>query len=265
MAPAFPTEVIQSIIWHLIDIEKTRTYTSKDYDMRHHEWGYVDEAPLYATVNRVWQHIIERETFQYLYVNLDRLAQMNDIVNARRRSYVRIMWLHIVLPPYVGAAWGQVESEEDQRQNNISFTATIKAFVEQMSVWKPEETHAAGLSVWFEAFSRNDDCHCDVEEIKQRRAYPRKTPQIWRQRYENSILELEDLDVSQLPEIHAITELRMESRDRGRYYAGAAVITLLSCVRNAKFAMMLAARDNETDPLEKRRRLRNGKSSSCTW
>lgn len=264
MAPAFPTEIMQSIIWHLIDVQKGETVTSMDGDMRHYSWGFVDEAPLYATVNNVWQHIIERETFECLYLNLDRLAQMGDIVNVRRRSYVRMIWLHIVLPPYVGAAWGQVETEEDQRQNNIVFTATIKAFLEQMSLWKPQETHQAGLEMWFEAFSRNDDCHCDVEESEQRRAYPRKTPQIWRQRYINSILELKDLDVLQLPEVHVITELRMDSIQRGRYYAGAALITLLARLRNAKVALILTSRDDETDRLEKRRRLRHGKNPMCT-
>lgn len=69
-----------------------------------------------------------------------RLGDFERIAKSRsRRGNVREIKLDAVLESYGVEAWGEYETEEDQRRNNEVFTRTFLAFFGILSSWSDEE------------------------------------------------------------------------------------------------------------------------------
>lgn len=262
MMQDLPPEIIHMVLEYIMYGPKFQLSLSRGTDFSHMVMGIAHEAPMYATVSRIWQEIVERKTFQKLRMDLDRLREWGSIMTPRRCGYVSFLQLDIVLPRYFNAACGQVEAEEEQRQNSLVATATIKEFIEQLSTCKKEDLPAGHiLEVWVQAYSPSDEGHWTREEWEDRRAWPRpKWPQIYEKRYENSVLELTDLDTSSLPEVFAITSINNNQRS-GRHMAPALVCALTGRLRNARKTRFLAW-DDPTESSARRHRIRTGETNN---
>ncbi|KAK6220678.1 hypothetical protein LQW54_001869 [Pestalotiopsis sp. IQ-011] len=265
MAPNIPPEVTLMILGYIMHGPKQSICADRSSDMSSMVMGAAHEAPMYAAVSRTWQDVIERETFRELRLDLDRLKHWESIMTPRRRGYVTIIHLDVLLPRYFDAAWAQVETEEEQRQNNLIATATIKEFIEQLSTWKKEDVPAGHiLSLWMHAYSPSDEGHWTREEWKDRRAWPgTKWPQIYEKRYENSVLELIDLDASRLSEVFAISHIRNDYHP-GRHVAPALVSALIGRLRNVRKATFVAW-DDPKESSERRHRIRTGEKQQCDF
>lgn len=263
MVPNIPPEVTLIILQYIMHGPKLRIRADRSSDLSTMVMGTAHEAPMYATVSRAWQHVIERETFREIRLDLDRLKHWESIMTPRRRGYVTILHLDILLPRYFDAAWAQVETEEEQRHNNLIATATIKEFIEQLSTWKKEDVSAGHiLTLFMHAYSPSDEGHWTREAWKDRRAWPGiKWPQIYEKRYENSVLELIDLDTSRLPEVFAISHIRNNYQSK-RHVAPALVSALIGRLRNVRKATVVAW-DDPKESSERRHRIRTGEKQHC--
>ncbi|KAI0127169.1 hypothetical protein BJ170DRAFT_722234 [Xylariales sp. AK1849] len=242
MPPIFPVEIMQDIVWCLIYGWRRRA-ASRFLGPSTTSWGLTTDASQYAAVCKSWQEIVERETFSTLNLNVSRLHQLNDIVDTRRRPYVRLFHVNIVL----SAAWGVVENGVDKRQDNAAFVATLQTFLDKLRFWTPDQTCPDGIQVVLNAGSPSHDVPYDWNVLKQQ-------PETWEKRYTASLLALARLSLP--PRVDAVSEMETSHTVYGRCLSGAAICAVLSCLANAKKVSVMPWED-ETDDIEARRRWRS--------
>ncbi|OPB45692.1 hypothetical protein A0O28_0092580 [Trichoderma guizhouense] len=200
MAPVlFPPEIFQQIISYLIHDP------DRDHPLSH-----------YASVSRVWQNEIEPLTFGFLRLDLQRLLQLNSIVTARRRAYVRHIRLRVKLPKPEPWSWKYKETADEKLRNNQAFQAVLEAFLQSLSQWDVAEGHKDGVEVTF-----------FVPLHRKGRDHPLEQ---WRVRYIKSVLEMADPGrIARLPSAATITKLKIpEYEDRERLISVVAVCALLA-------------------------------------
>ncbi|KAG8157345.1 hypothetical protein KVR01_012729 [Diaporthe batatas] len=187
-------------------------------------WGRIGGASRYATVDRTWQELVERETFAELRLDLGRLKEAGAILNRipRRQRCVRTIHLNIVLPRHETAAAGGVAAEEKD-QNDRLLQDTLVAFVSTLSRW----TLRPPVKLTLDAFAPTDRGYRDEGDAPHERL---RGPR------EYSPLELKDSDgVLRCGPVDGITEVDMErNRLIGRRISGAAMCTLLARLPGAK-------------------------------
>ncbi|KAL5087416.1 hypothetical protein Trisim1_007815 [Trichoderma cf. simile WF8] len=200
MAPVlFPPEIFQHIISYLVDDP------DRDHCLSH-----------YASVSRVWQNEIEPLTFALLHLDLQSLLQLNSIVTARRRAYVRHIRLRVKLPKPEPWSWRYKETADEKLRNNQAFQAVLEAFLQSLSQWDVAEGHKDGVEVTF-----------FVPLPRKGRDHPLEQ---WRVRYIKSVLEMTDPGrIARLPSAATITKLKMpDDEDRERLISVVAVCALLA-------------------------------------
>lgn len=164
-------------------------------------WNRRPDARHYASVSRFWQHEIERETFAYLHLDLHQLSQLNSIVTAQRRAYVRNIWLQIKLPE--PGPWRSRETNDKKLRNNQAFQAVLEAFLQSLSQWDAAEVHKGGVGLNFYVPLPLDEPPARLLGIG--------LPQgLWEPRYRKSVLELTDPErITRLLPAVTITKLEM--------------------------------------------------------
>ncbi|KAF7538964.1 hypothetical protein G7054_g2546 [Neopestalotiopsis clavispora] len=258
MASTLPPEVMRRIIDLLIREHKYDVTVDRSGEISRYRLALTNDAPVYASVCKFWQDIIERESFAILFLSLERLSDANTIMTPRRRGYVQSIHLQVILPRYFDAAWGQVETSEEQLENSVITTATIKAFIEHMAKWKIEDLPKdRRLTARLVAMSQSDERFAPPEEMRQRQLWPRpKWKQIYEKRYENSVLELRDIHTfASLPEVSVIEFIDKPHTAGPRHFAPGVVCALFGRLRNVRAADGHVW-DDPRDYSDKRHRIR---------
>ncbi|KAM0255866.1 hypothetical protein ACHAQJ_005371 [Trichoderma viride] len=222
MAPVFlAPEIIERIIYFVTHHHPPSS--------RPGYWERLPDAGQYASVNRFWQDVIERETFASLRLNLSKLSQLNSIVTPRRRQFVRELNLYIQLRP---GPRDDPETEDEKLQNNQVLQATLEAFLLALGQWTAAEVHQSGIMLEY---------YAPLPREKRPRSPMRRTrARAWERRYKESVLELTDPErIAQLPPAVVITKLP-------KYYAsGQRRISVLAI--SALLAKLPAVKDVKID------------------
>lgn len=234
MAPITLTpELIQRIIYFLI------------HDWTYHRHPLRQGAGKYAAVSHFWQDTIERRTFETLYLDLERLSEINSIVTSRRRRYVREILLEVVLP-WPGPRQNP-EKDKEKLRNNRALQATFEAFLQSLSQWAAHELHQRGIVLQIFA-------PLPVEKRLDSPSWGERGS-MWNRRYAESVLELTDpARIAQYSPVVAISEIQMDRpRFADRHISVVAICALL--------AKLPAAKRVSVDWWKWRRfsRMRNGK------
>lgn len=212
MAPVlFPPEIFQRIISYLID----------DPDRGH-------RLSHYASVSRVWQNEIEPLTFGFLRLDLQRLLQLNSIVTARRRAYVRHIRLRVNLPDPEPGSWERKETADEKVRNNQAFQAALEAFLQSLSQWDAAEGHKDGVEVTFFVPLPPEDPPPWLRSLREQGCdMPLEQ---WEVRYKKSVLEMTDPGrIARLPSAATITKLKIpDDPSRERLISVVAVCALLA-------------------------------------
>ncbi|KAL6697247.1 hypothetical protein J3F84DRAFT_368412 [Trichoderma pleuroticola] len=216
MAPANLTpELIQRIIYFLI------------YDWTRPGYPLCEDVGNYAAVGPFWQDTIERETFATLYLDLERLSEVNSVVTSRRRRYVREILLEVVLP-WPGPRQNP-EKDKEKLRNNRALQATFEAFLQSLSQWAADELHRDGIALRIFA-------PLPVEKRLDSPSWGWERGPMWKRRYAGSVLELTDpARIAQHSPVVAITDIKMdEPRFEDRHISAVAICTLLAKLPAAK-------------------------------
>lgn len=99
----------------------------------------VSELPPYATVCKTWQWHIEQRTFREINLPSSELAYFSKLMTGHRRATLREVKYQVVLPEYDDAACAVVETEEDKRVNDASFTTAITELFRLVKGWEEED------------------------------------------------------------------------------------------------------------------------------
>ncbi|CAO2650793.1 Nn.00g020850.m01.CDS01 [Neocucurbitaria sp. VM-36] len=148
--------------------------------------------PPYATLSRLWKEAIEMITFQSLRIQSDELDRFQAIVTGNRRKYVTSLSYKIVLPEYTEEACGRVESEDDQRLNNESFTQGIHELYTILRVWENEgvRTPLRLELPYGNAFSPTDLRLDNKSQLQLEISIRKRAKDIFEHRFEKSFLRL---------------------------------------------------------------------------
>ncbi|KAJ8131508.1 hypothetical protein O1611_g2122 [Lasiodiplodia mahajangana] len=108
-----------------------------------------------ASVNTVWQSIVEETTFQELRLGvLDIATAMKTLRNRPARfNLVRRIVFTVILPRYTAVDCTLVESDSDRFRNDLIFTKSIKLLLVQLSEWP---STGRTLELQLTAFSPSD-------------------------------------------------------------------------------------------------------------
>ncbi|PNP44199.1 hypothetical protein THARTR1_11090 [Trichoderma harzianum] len=184
-------------------------------------WNRRPDARQYVSVSRFWRDEIEREAFDHLSLGLNRLSQLNSIVTARRRAYVRSIRIYIKLPE--PRPWRSRETDDEKLRNNQAFQTVLEAFLQTLSQWDAAEVHRDGIKLTFWAPKPPEEPPAELRGI----SIPLGQ---WEPRYRKSVLELVDPErIARLPSVVAITKLEiLASSYLQRNFSAAAICVLLA-------------------------------------
>ncbi|KAI1428442.1 hypothetical protein F5Y12DRAFT_789912 [Xylaria sp. FL1777] len=90
-----------------------------------------------ASVDSVWQSIVERKTFQHLRLGVDDVSTVMRILWNRpeRFSLVRLIIFNVVLPTYSAADCRTLESPQDRFNNDIAFSKSMNVLLTHLGEW----------------------------------------------------------------------------------------------------------------------------------
>ncbi|KAL5358360.1 hypothetical protein BJX96DRAFT_173364 [Aspergillus floccosus] len=233
----------------------------------HHVFSFLSSdsslAP-YASVNKRWQTLVEKTTFSSLNLTPARLPDLLRFVSAssRRRSYVHKIELLAILPEYSIPARGEVETADEQRCNDESFTRAIHSLFDILSSW-PDSCR---LTLRIFARSPSDlNGEPDMAKRKKRLLYKRRGKDLLDLRYHHSYLRLSALEHT-LPSVRAIVDLDVIgdiSYSDYRRIAPAAVSGIISCLPRLRTLNGVLC-DNERRDMTVKRSLRDEFAVSLT-
>ncbi|KAJ4255904.1 hypothetical protein NW757_004527 [Fusarium falciforme] len=89
----------------------------------------------FACVHKHWQEFFEAKTFRHLIISQYDIEDFEIVVQGARRSYVKHLWLRILLPKYL---WVWRKEEEDEHvlwKADRIFTTSIFDFWEVLAKW----------------------------------------------------------------------------------------------------------------------------------
>ncbi|KAJ5637143.1 hypothetical protein N7490_007022 [Penicillium lividum] len=148
----------------------------------------------YATVDRVWQEIIEERTFSTLCLGtakrLDEFRRLK--LNSRRKSCIRRIDLLVELEPYDVDARSRFETDEEHQRNNMLFTQAIQSLLQVLASW-PNNPQGIELSIIAQSPSDIGAIPDERERRKRRKAarFDREKD-LLNLRYEKSYLQLDE-------------------------------------------------------------------------
>ncbi|KAI6090341.1 hypothetical protein F4821DRAFT_229101 [Hypoxylon rubiginosum] len=202
----FPLEIIEQIVYYLshdwINLDGQIEPSPRIF----RNWRRIRGVARYATVNKVWQVAVERETFAELRLDLGRLAEADVILNGvpRRQKYVGAIRLNVVLPL------------KDGKRGNRALQDTFEAFLSTLSHWTP----GPPVKLCLDAYDLTKEGYREKPWLRVSRSCPK----------------LEDPErVLRYGPVNVVTELDMESnRLVGRPMSAVAVCTFLARLPAAK-------------------------------
>ncbi|ROW16572.1 hypothetical protein VPNG_01468 [Cytospora leucostoma] len=124
----------------------------------------------YTAVCGEWQHFFEEVNFKHLILRQSDIPEFERIVQGSRRTFVKWIWLRMVLPKYDCDKCNEKESLDEVRSHNYLFTKAIWNLFEILSVWgKKGEVNVtkAGVTLELSAHSPSDAMH-SCKELKSR-------------------------------------------------------------------------------------------------
>ena len=216
----------------------------------------------YATLDRRWQAIIERQTFSDICINTTkRLEEFQRLVSTtHRRASIRIIALRVELESYDEKARARFETDEERQRNNKIFTTTISTLFRTLSGW----SDIAGIHLSIRAQSPSDYLALKSKgEIKQRlREAKSRVNDLLSQRYERSYLEFSRTTTdSECPPVFAIASLSIQGLAKERLIEPASSVLIASKLPRLNCVGLCMKDDCKRDE-QLRQRLRNGKVDS---
>lgn len=262
----FPPEITALIVKHLVN----DNYPNRDNFTYMSNRGEATEHSLapYASVSREWQNQIERHTFALVHLDSGRLPAARQYLTANNRwKLVRAVFFRVDLPEYDAAACERVESPDEQRLNNETFTKAVQAVFSlfclvQTQQGMREVRNGPGIIFGIDAACESDDRYKGDDHyigyaLIRHQMLRRQglTNDITDARYQSSYLELVLEDDQQLPSIYWISEFRVPHG--ARKIAPAACCEIAASLVELD-TLWLELPDQEKKNLELRRRLRHG-------
>ncbi|KAI0107030.1 hypothetical protein GGR51DRAFT_571269 [Nemania sp. FL0031] len=126
-------------------------------DIVHHALssGISSKASHIASVNRIWQSIVESKTFQELRLGvLDIPTAIKTLHNRPERfTLVRRIVFTVILPRYTAIDCTVVESDSERFRNDLIFTRSMKVLLVQLQAWP---STGRTLELQISAFSPSD-------------------------------------------------------------------------------------------------------------
>jgi hypothetical protein len=237
-------------------ISRVVDYIISDRDAGRHP--RISLAP-YATLDRRWQAIIERQTFSDICINTTkRLEEFQRLVSTtHRRASIRIIALRVELESYDEKARARFETDEERQRNNKIFTTTISTLFRTLSGW----SDIAGIHLDIRAQSPSDYLALKSNgEIKQRlREAKSRVNDLLSQRYERSYLKFSRTTTdSECPPVFAIASLSIQGLAKERLIEPASSVLIASKLPRLNHVQLNMKDECKRDE-QLRQRLRNGK------
>ncbi|TGJ85443.1 hypothetical protein E0Z10_g3299 [Xylaria hypoxylon] len=117
--------------------------------------GISGTAGQIASVNSLWQSIVEKKNFQQLRLGVEDITTAMEILRNRpeRFSLVRLIIFNVVLPIYSVADCTTLESPQDRFRNDIIFSKSMDVLLAHLGQW-PSTGKTLELQLY--AFSPTD-------------------------------------------------------------------------------------------------------------
>ncbi|KAI0539188.1 hypothetical protein GGR58DRAFT_465500 [Xylaria digitata] len=108
-----------------------------------------------ASVNSLWQSIVEKKTFEHLRLGVEDISTAMRIFQNRPERFclVRLIIFNVVLPTYSAADCTTAESPQDRFRNDIAFSMSMNALLDHLGQW-PSTGQA--LELQLDVFSPTD-------------------------------------------------------------------------------------------------------------
>lgn len=217
---------------------------------------------------------MEQQTFGRLYLTPDRVSHAlayEGLLNPARVSYIRSIHLDVLLASYDDAARQRVESDEDKRRNNETFSITIRRMLrllgrlydnprEPLSV---DSRDAGQLTLILTAQSPSDPRPGDDFVHRRQRTRKGLAKDLLDLRYQSSYLELspepdDDGGGTATPHVNLpfTTTFIVHGMAPKRFFSPAAcchLATRMPCLKQVKWQLW----DNEKKDIGLRRRMRD--------
>jgi hypothetical protein len=198
-----PQELIDKIVSYL---ERYEAEEQWQLPALQQEFSGPSKFPLYAMLSRPWKEAVELVTFNSLRIKSDELNHFQAIVTSNRRKFLTNLSYEIVLPEYSAEACGRVESDEEKRLNDESFTLGIRNLFSILKLWESEGVHTAlGLELPFRSAFSPTDLRLSNKEQLELEVIMHKRKDIFKLRFENSYLQL--LEPGLLPNLANVQRL----------------------------------------------------------
>ncbi|RWA09940.1 hypothetical protein EKO27_g5170 [Xylaria grammica] len=108
-----------------------------------------------ASVNSLWQNIVESKNFQQLRLGVEDIPAAMEILRNRPERFclVRLIVFSVVLPVYSAADCRNLESPQDRFNNDIVFSKSMNVLLTHLSQWP---STGRTLELQLSAFSPTD-------------------------------------------------------------------------------------------------------------
>ncbi|KAH7381235.1 hypothetical protein DE146DRAFT_279492 [Phaeosphaeria sp. MPI-PUGE-AT-0046c] len=133
-----PQEMINRIVWW------ADRWPSRDKFLRSKEKKQI--RPYFrglATLSRPWQEAVEAITYSHLRLGSGELESFQSIVTGKRRRHLKHIYYMVALPEYRPEARGHVESEEEQRNNDMAYSKAIYDLLGILEAWEDDGVSTA--------------------------------------------------------------------------------------------------------------------------
>ncbi|CAJ2506830.1 Uu.00g080160.m01.CDS01 [Anthostomella pinea] len=181
----------------------------------------------YTTVCKEWQPVFEKANFRAITLLDDEVSELNNILQGRRRTWLRRVCFHIRLPRYRKKLSREPETEEEQDANNAAFTNSLWHLFEVLAAWdraRVESGPSPGLELELQVYSPSDPKKLTGEALLRDDG---------ENRFFDSDLDLDFDDKASLggpcglPEVESVTGFRFLRRNR-RSLTPAAFLFIIS-------------------------------------
>ncbi|PGH16347.1 hypothetical protein AJ79_01889 [Helicocarpus griseus UAMH5409] len=210
----FPQEIVSSIVGHL-----------KRSDL-----------PSYATISRQWQYAVERLILQAVRFESTELSAFEHLFRpseSHRRTLIKSVDLHVVLPTYSDAACGEYEDDCEKEANSQVFSRAIHGLFKIFESLDDEDVRrAGGLELKIDAYSPMDTHRRPDHDRKREATRYGSRKDLWTERYQASFLQLKDCE--HLPALSNVSELHCSESYHTRHIEPASVMALVAKLRNLK-------------------------------
>lgn len=228
----------------------------------------------YATVSRAWQAEVEQQTFRRLYLKPDRVSHalaQESLLSPDRVGYMRSIHLDVLLASYDDAARQRVESDEDKRRNNETFSITVRRMLRLLGrlygsprqSLSGEQRDAGQLTLFLTARSPSDPRPGNDFVHRRQRTRKGLDKDLLELRYQSSYLKLlpdpdDDKGGTVVQHVNLpFTTFIVHGMPPKRFFSPAACCHLASRMPHLK-QIKWQLWDNEKKDIALRRRMRDG-------